>query len=66
MLRPGRQKFFREFDLLSWEQASRLAEKLGITLPQRRPWSLAELYHFSTLPENQLGAARPRPIGFGQ
>lgn len=65
VLRPGRQRFFREFDLLSWDQATRLAETLEITLTEKRTYSLAELYHFRDAMEaDRLNTLTPRPIGF--
>ena len=65
VLRPGRQKFFHEFDLLHWDQARRLAERLGTTLTDHRSYSLAEIYHFRDLNSgDRLDSPRPRPIGF--
>jgi hypothetical protein len=46
VLRPGRQRFFREFELLDWRRASTLAEQLGVKLGEERAYSLAEVYHF--------------------
>lgn len=67
VLRPGRQRFFREFDLLTWEQATSLATKLDIELTVKRHYSLAELYHFKDV-QNQDRLSKPeaRPIGFAQ
>lgn len=65
VLRPGRQRFFREFDLLPWDQAYALAEKMETLLDQKRPYSLAEIYHFKDVQrEDRLRKAEPRPIGF--
>lgn len=65
VLRPGRQRFFREFGLLEWDQALRLAETLGVTLVEKRPYSLAELYHFKdTQDADRLGERQNRRIGF--
>jgi hypothetical protein len=67
VLRPGRQRFFREFDLLPWPQARALAEKLGITLKEERNYSLAELYHFKDLlNEQRLPIETERMVGFAQ
>lgn len=65
VLRPGRQRFFREFDLLEWHHAMALAQRLGITLSEQRSYSLAELYHFKDLLNQNLlhGPTKPA-IGF--
>lgn len=66
VLRPGRQRFFREFDLLKWEQATALAESMGVELTEKRSYSLAEIYHFKdTLEISRLKSEESRPIGFG-
>lgn len=66
VLRPGRQRFFREFDLLKWEQATALADSMGVKLREKRSYSLAEIYHFKdTLETGRLKAGDSRPIGFG-
>lgn len=66
VLRPGRQRFFREFDLLDAKRAAALALKLGISLVEKRAYSLAELYHFKDVQDNILLPERQqRPIGFG-
>lgn len=54
VLRPGRQRFFREFGLLEWSDASALAETLGVVLAEQRSYSLAELYHFKDLMNQDL------------
>lgn len=65
VLRPGRQRFFREFDLLDFSQALALAEKLGVSLTEKRSYSLAEIYHFKdTQSSDRLNGAAQRPIGF--
>jgi hypothetical protein len=67
VLRPGRQRFFREFDLLKWEQASALAGKLGFELSEKRSYSLAELYHFKDVQnQDRLNKPDERVIGFPQ
>jgi hypothetical protein len=67
VLRPGRQRFFREFGLMSWEGASALAEKLGVQLTDRREYSLAELYHFKEVQnQDRLNKQEQRIIGFAQ
>ncbi|WP_395749021.1 AAA family ATPase [Prosthecobacter sp.] len=64
VLRPGRQRFFREFDLLDWERAAMLAEKLGVRLSEERPYSLAELYHFKDVQNTERMMRHERTIGF--
>lgn len=65
VLRPGRQRFFREFDLLAWPEAEALAAKLNITLTEKRGYSLAELYHFrDTQDSTLLREKKIGPIGF--
>ncbi len=67
VLRPGRQRFFREFDLLGWEQASALAAKLNIELSEKRKHSLAELYHFKDVQnQERLNKPEERTMGFVQ
>jgi len=65
VLRPGRQRFFREFDLLEWADASALAAKLGVTLTERRSYSLAEIYHFKDVANQERLRNEERVIGFG-
>ena len=63
VLRPGRQRFFHEFDLIDHRRACALAEKLGISLAEERAYSLAEIYHFKDL-ANTDGMAKHAQIGF--
>lgn len=68
ILRPGRQRFFREFELLSYENATQLAAHLGVTLTERRAYSIAEIYHQRDLARGEgelLKAKESKPIGFG-
>lgn len=64
VLRPGRQRFFREFDLLEWGQASELAKRLGVELSEKRSYSLAELYHIKDVQNTERVAKHDRSIGF--
>jgi hypothetical protein len=67
VLRPGRQRFFREFGLMTWESASALAEKLSVQLTDKREYSLAELYHFKDVQnQDRLNKQEQRVIGFAQ
>jgi ATP-dependent 26S proteasome regulatory subunit len=65
VLRPGRQRFFREFGLLNMGQATRLATVLGIALSESRSYSLAELYHHKdTQDAARLSIKNTKVIGF--
>lgn len=66
VLRPGRQRFFREFELLDWRRASTLAEQLGVKLREERAYSLAEIYHFrDVINDDRLQEEGRSSIGFG-
>ena len=66
VLRPGRQRFFREFELLTWAQASALAQHLEITLTEKRSYSLAEIFHYKdTQSKDRLQQKPARIVGFG-
>lgn len=65
VLRPGRQRFFKEFDLLTPEDSAALAAHLGIKLAESRSYSLAELYHHQDVQERDRIEREDRPIGFG-
>ena len=65
VLRPGRQRFFREFLSLDWSQSQALAAELGLTLEEKRSYSLAELYHFKDASNpSRLGKGEKPGIGF--
>lgn len=64
VLRPGRQRFLREFDLLDWGQAQRLAASLDIQLVEKKPYSLAEIYHFKDTQDTDRLVREDRKIGF--
>lgn len=59
LLRPGRLLCHRVFKRLDYEQAARLAEKLGKKLPTASDYSLAEVFGGNEAPVRK----RP-PIGF--
>jgi hypothetical protein len=63
VLRPGRQRFFREFEPIDWSRASALAEILGISLVENRAYTLAEIYHFKDVQSADRLADR-KPVGF--
>ena len=66
VLRPGRQRFFREFEPLAFPAAKRLAKHLGKELSKDREYTLAELYQLDDVESGKL-VSNPRsgPIGFG-
>lgn len=66
VLRPGRQRFYREFQPLEFNEAKALADHLGIKLPdEARPYTLAELYHFEATQRDLLTKDQDNgPIGF--
>lgn len=64
VLRPGRQRAFREFTPLSWDQAQRLAETLNVKLDEKRSYTLAEIFHFSDVLQEDRLKAEVRKIGF--
>lgn len=67
ILRPGRQKAFREFELLPYGRAEKLATLLGVTLKEKRDYTLAELYHAKDISRKEgdlLTKKKPKPIGF--
>ena len=46
LMRPGRQKFFRQFEKLAYREAAQLARHLNIAVPNEdRDYTLAEIYH---------------------
>jgi len=59
LLRPGRLLCHRVFNRLNYDEAARLAGKLGRKLPQARDYSLAEVF----AGHDADGVTRPR-IGF--
>ena len=47
LMRPGRQKFFKEFKKLEWTEAKTLAEHLDIGLSEERTYTLAEIFNLN-------------------
>lgn len=64
ILRPGRQKFFREFTALSYEQSAALAAHLGVTLAEEKEYTLAEIYHHEAASRDLLAKKRQGTAGF--
>lgn len=64
LLRPGRLVAHRDFQLLSGEEASRLAATLGKPAPQGERVSLAEFFNPPSEVKQSPTAPKRRPIGF--
>jgi SpoVK/Ycf46/Vps4 family AAA+-type ATPase len=65
LLRPGRLRFFRNFERIPRERAERLAKHYGLKLGDRTKFSLAELFASEKFQSNTSGAVKNRgPIGF--
>lgn len=64
VLRPGRQRAFREFHALQWPQAQKLAASLGTVLTEPREYTLAEIFHFKDLQSQDRLIQDERKIGF--
>lgn len=62
--RPGRLLSLREFRRLDFAEATALAEQKGILLPEKRDYSLAEIYNYAGT-DDIAGQSAPRHIGFG-
>ena len=62
VMRPGRLVGAREFRRLSREEAARLAQAKGLTLPDQPDYSLAEIYCERAQSDERL--RQPRQIGF--
>jgi hypothetical protein len=63
LLRPGRLVAHRDFDLLTRDEARRLAELLGLAVPPGECVSLAELFNHSHSPNSRPNSPR-RAMGF--
>lgn len=61
--RPGRLLALREFRRLNFTEATALAQKKGIFLPEERDYSLAEIYNYGRT-ANAAEHPAPRHIGF--
>jgi len=64
VLRPGRQRAFREFRLLSFEEAEALANQLRVKLKEQRSYSIAEIYALTKSADVGLLTQALRRIGF--
>lgn len=64
ILRPGRQRAFREFRQLTFEEASDLAKELNVQLLEKRPYSIAEIYALTDKVSTSLLSQSGRRIGF--
>jgi hypothetical protein len=65
LLRPGRLRFFKNFERIPRDRAIRLAEHYGLTLPNRADFTLAEIFASPSFGKNTSGAYKEKgPIGF--
>jgi ATPase family associated with various cellular activities (AAA) len=64
LLRPGRLVAHRDFELLTTEEARRLASVLGMSAPRGDRVSLAELFNHSDSPSSTRPASPRRSMGF--
>jgi len=65
LLRPGRLRFFRNFERIPRDRANRLAEHYGFTLPDRADFTLAEIFASPGFRKNTSGAHKEKgPVGF--
>jgi hypothetical protein len=67
LLRPGRLRFFRNFERIPRDRANRLAEHYGFTLPDRSDFTLAEIFASPKFGKNTSGAHIEKgPVGFSR
>ena len=65
LLRPGRLRFFRNFERIPRERAQELAKHYGLALPDKPDYTLAEVFASTKFSKNTSGAFKERgPIGF--
>lgn len=64
LLRPGRLVAHRDFELLTGDEARRLAEVVGVPAPAGERVSLAELFNRSNAPTPPGAAPSRRAMGF--
>ena len=65
LLRPGRLRFFRNFERIPRARAVRLAELYNVTLADKADFSLAEIFASPNFSKNTAGAVKDRgPVGF--
>jgi len=67
LVRPGRLRFFRNFERMPYDRAKRFAEHYGFVLEHKADFSLAELFANENFHKNTAGLVRPRgPVGFSR
>jgi hypothetical protein len=65
LLRPGRLRFFKNFERIPRERAIRIAEHYGLTLPAGADFTLAEIFASPGFRKNTSGAYKEKgPVGF--
>jgi len=65
LLRPGRLRFFRNFERIPRARAIRLAELYNVSLADKANFSLAEIFASPNFSKNTAGAVKDRgPVGF--
>jgi hypothetical protein len=66
LLRPGRLRFFRDFDRLTRERAQRIADHYKLRLADRDDYSLAEIFASEKFENHTAGVKKEKEaIGFG-
>jgi len=66
VIRPGRLRFFREFERLPRARAQQIAQHYGLTLPDEKDYSLAEIFSAAEPATHLSGLRKPaRRVGFG-
>jgi hypothetical protein len=64
-LRPGRLKFFREFERIPEARALALAQRQGISLPEQKDYTLADIFAGSGFERRAQGVkSKPKEVGF--
>jgi hypothetical protein len=67
LLRPGRLRFFKNFERIPRHRAIRLAEELHLNLSDQTDFTLAEIFASPNFSKNTSGAFKDKaPVGFGK
>jgi hypothetical protein len=65
LLRPGRLRFFKNFERIPRDRAARLAEHYGLKLSDHADFTLAEVFASPNFRKNTSGAHKEKgPVGF--
>lgn len=65
LMRPGRLRFFHNFERVPAERARRVAALHGVELADKSDYTLAELFSPATFEQNTKGSQKTRKVGFG-